>query len=47
MKLARVNQAEGLFAAVREEDTVADDLAVKVDVRLGDGRYPTELGRNR
>src|SRR6185436_12424541 len=36
MKLSRINQAESFFAAVREENGVTHNLAVEIDVGLGD-----------
>ena len=44
---ARVNQAERLLAAVGEQQTVADDFAVEIDVGLRDSGDTLKLLRNR
>jgi hypothetical protein len=40
---ARVDEPEGLLGAAGQEDRVADDLAVEIDVGLGDGGDAGEL----
>ena len=37
MKISGIDQAERLLAAIREQDAVADDFAVEIDVRFRDG----------
>lgn len=41
--LTRLHDAECLFAAIREDDSVAGDLAIEVDVGLFNNRYVAEF----
>lgn len=36
VEIARIDEPEGFLAAVREQDAVADDFAVEIDVGFGD-----------
>ena len=38
-----IYEAERLFAAILEANRVADDLAIKIDIRFGDGGYVGKL----
>lgn len=46
VEAARIDQTQGLFAAIRKQDAVADHLAVEIHVGFGDGGDVGELGRN-
>ena len=44
MKIAWIDEAQGFLAAIRKQDAVADDFAVKIDVRFCDGGDSRKFG---
>src|SRR4051812_41347755 len=46
MEFARINQAEGFFRAVGEENGMADDLPIEVNVCLRDGCHTAKFSWN-
>ena len=43
----RINQPQGLLGAILQEQTVADDFPLKIDVGFGNGCYSTDFFRYR
>lgn len=42
---ARINQSQGLLGAILQEQTVADDFPLKINVGFGKGGYSTDFFR--